>query len=120
MRNLRKASSSSGCARTGAPSAPNNTAGSRSRTPAPKCRCIRSPRGRISSEWSRHWSATTVDADAVALRPSDHVMPAIDVNDLTGDEGTGAAREKHAGGGEFIDRAEPAERDFSQDLVARL
>ena len=47
-------------------------------------------------------------------------MAAIDVDHLARDERAGVAREQHAGRGELVDLAEPAEGDFGQNLVARL
>jgi hypothetical protein len=44
-------------------------------------------------------------------------VPAIDVNHLARDEGPGVAGKQNTGRGEFVDMAEPAERDFGQDPV---
>ena len=51
---------------------------------------------------------------------SNHVMAAIDVNDLAGNEATGVAGEQRAGRGNFVDLAEARQRNLAQDLVAGL
>src|SRR4029079_4122473 len=49
-----------------------------------------------------------------------HVVAAVDVEDLAGDETAGLARQEQAGRRQLVDTAEPLQRNLALDLLARL